>query len=125
MMPRSRSRSPRQNSHRCSVALTEEQATQVQATKIVPCAWFGDGSSVPVKNSLESAVEAFMTATKNSLDNMCGPSMALLFHLPLPLFHEWIHEGKMRACPWVNGYRIRGDIDFADVDPGFTLHPFR
>ena len=42
------------------LGLTAEQAAQVDATKIVRCAWFGpNGRSVPVKNSLESALVAF------------------------------------------------------------------
>ena len=38
--------------HRCSLALTAEQAEHVLATGTLLRSWFGDGRSVPVKNSL-------------------------------------------------------------------------
>ena len=109
--------------HRCSVALSAEQAAQVEATKIVRCAWFGNGQSVPVKNCVASTVEAFCDApTNTSLDL---PSQCLLFMLPQPLFDEWIHKGKMKAVPRLDGYRIHGDLNLALVDPFFKLLPLR
>ena len=57
----SRSRSP-PCFHRFSLALTAEQAEHVLATGILLRSWFGDGRSVLVKNSLETAVEVFVAA---------------------------------------------------------------
>ena len=106
--------------HRCFFGLTADQAAQVDATKIVRCAWFGwNGRSVPVQNSLESALVAFDNdaAMRNS-PNEAWPKF-LLFLIPLPLFYEWIRNGKL-----IFGFRIRGDIYLDLVDPWFSLHPF-
>ena len=79
--------------HFCALALTAEQAEHVQTTRTVLKDWFGDGRSVPVKNDLKTAVDAFMKA------NGEVPAKALQFCLPLLLYHEWVHEGEMQVCP--------------------------
>ena len=102
--------------HHCALALTPEQAEHVRSRGTLLQAWFGNGWSVPVKNNIQTAVEAFMEANKEF------PDKALQFRLPLPLYHKWMDEGKMQVCPWVNGYRIKGDIDLTAVDFDFMLH---
>ena len=112
---RSRSRSPTPF-HRCSLGLTAEQAEYVMGHGVVLRSWFGNGASVPVKNSLEQAVKAFVAAKEKE------PAMLLLFCLPLRLYYKWMKQNQMTKCRWVGGYRIHGDIDVAGVDPHYTLH---
>ena len=69
----SRSRSP-PCFHRFSLARTAEQAEHVLATGILLRSWFGDGRSVLVKNSLETAVEAFVAARQEDPVRV-GPSI--------------------------------------------------
>ena len=102
--------------HFCALALTAEQAEHVQTTRTVLKDWFGDGRSVPVKNNLETAVAAFVTA------NGEDPAKTIVFYLPLAIYHDWVHKDYMQVCPWVNGYRIKGDIDLTAVDFDFMLH---
>ena len=104
--------------HFCALALTAEQAEHVQTTRTVLKDWFGDGRSVPVKNNLETAVAAFVTA--NSED----PAKTILFYLPLPNYHDWVHKGYMQVCPWVKGYRVKRGIDLLMVDLEYTLHHY-
>ena len=107
--------------HRCSVTLTAEQAQLVRASHMVRRAWFGDGKSVPVKNTLEASIKAY---EESPMYNPHAPTPeALLFFLPLGLFHEWMHGGVMKACPWVDGYRIAQDIDLTKMTR-YWLHSF-
>ena len=113
---RSRSRSRKTAAyHECSLALTQEQIEQVQKTGKVLREWFGEGHNVPVKNSLFTAVRSFAAVIQEN------PLKVVTFRLSLAVFHEWVDAGIMEPCPWVNGYRMKQDIDLNIVDPMYTL----
>ena len=48
---------------------------------------------------------------------------ALLFHIPLSTYHEWVQECVMVRTPHVGGYRIFSDVNVKEIDPGCTPHP--
>ena len=119
-----RSRSPPPNRrHRCSIALSEEQAEEIQRTQVVPREWFGDRQDcVPVKTSIRMAVTAWQQASRANRDET--PPFVLTFGLSLERFHRWIDTEMMKKCnPRVGGYRIYQDVNLAEVDPQWTVHP--
>ena len=101
--------------HRCVVALTADQAEDVQSGRTLRMAWFGDGWSVPVKGNREDAVISFFKAKQ------IFPNKMIEFYVPFHLYHEWVDKGLMKFCPYGDGYRICFDIYLTDVDPDFTL----
>ena len=104
--------------HLCVLVLTETQAEDVERNRILRRKWFGEGWSVPVKNSLGAAVSAFSGAGNNS------PTKVIEFYVTYEMFHDWVHSDNMRACPWVDGYRMCFDIHLNNVDPHYKLHTF-
>ena len=76
---------------------------------------------MPVKNTLEASIKAYRESPKYNPHDPAPE--ALLFFLPLGLFHEWMHRGIMKACPWVDGFRIARDIDLV-LTERYSLHPF-
>ena len=115
MSARDRTRSPL--AHRCSIGITAGQKEEPHETKIVQKAWFGNGASVPVNNSVEAAVEATVEA-KGTL-----PDYVLTFYIPLGTFHKWIHENTMKQVPHLSGYRIKSDLNLKELDPEWKVHP--
>ena len=83
--------------------------------------WFGNGQSIPVKDSLAQAMESFNKADEKVKGMQ--PFQTLLFHIPLTTYHDWVHEGVMVRTSHVGGYRIKADINVREIDPDFTLHP--
>ena len=123
-MAASRSRSPPDHRrHRCSIALSEEQYEEIQRTQVVPRAWFGDRNNcVPVKSSITMAVAAWQQASRANRDQV--PPFVLTFTLSLGRFHFWIDSEMMKKCnPRVGGYRIYQDVNLAEVDPLYSVHP--
>ena len=84
---------------------------------MVQKAWFGNGTSVPVKNSVEAAVEAAVDA------NGALPDYVLTFCIPLGTFHKWIHENTMKQVPHLSGYRIKCALNLKELDPEWKVHP--
>ena len=104
--------------HLCVLVLTETQAEDVERNRILRRKWFGEGWSVPVKNSLGAAKSAFRGAGKNS------PSKVIVFYVRYEMYHDWVHSDKMRDCPWLDGYRVLFDIVLNNVDPQYELYKF-
>ena len=124
MAERERSRSPQgTQKHRCSIAISKEQKEEIQRTQIVPREWFGDRQDcVPVKTSITMAVTAWQQASRANRDQT--PPFVLTFTLSLGRFHRWIDTEMMKKCPpRVGGYRIYRDVNLAEVDPQWTVHP--
>ena len=122
MESRSRSPSPNKMSrpiqgHRCSVILTAEQWDAFSQTGELKKQWFGNGQSIPVKDSVESALKSFF---EGQVTEPCG---ALLFHIPLATYHDWVHEGVMVRYPHLGGYRIKANINVKKMDPNWSNHP--
>ena len=121
---RSRSRSPpAHRRHRCSIALTEEQYEEIQRTHVVLRESFGGiKDCAPVKSSISMAVAAWQQASRANSGQ--APPFVLTFSLSLARFHRWIDTGTMKKCnPQVGGYRIYQDVNLAEVDPRYTVHP--
>ena len=114
-----RSRSPLlSQGHPCWVALTDEQKADIETSGTLPKAWFGDGRSIPVKDTVENAVDAFQKANSGA-----NPNWAVRFKLTFKMYYEWLHNHKMQAAPEkIHGYRINDDIVLSDVDPEWTVH---
>ena len=126
LAPRARSRSrspPALHRRRCSIALTEEQYEEIQRTHVVPREWFGGiKDCAPVKSSISMAVEAWQQASRANRSQV--PPFVLTFSLSLARFHRWIDAEMMKKCsPRVSGYRIYQDVNLAEVDPRYTVHP--
>ena len=124
MAERERSRTPEgMQKHRCSIALSEEQWRELQQTHIVKREWFGDRQDcVPVKTSISMTVTAWQQASRANRDQT--PPFVLTFNLSLGRFHRWIDTEMMKKCdPRVGGYRIYQDVNLAEVDPQWTVHP--
>ena len=125
-MAASRSRSPhdRRRRHRCSIALSAEQYEEIQRTHVVPREWFGDRQDcVPVKTSIKTAVAAWQQASRANRDQ--APPFVLTFTLSLGRFCRWIHSDMMKKCnPRVGGYLINQDVNLAEVDPQYSVHPY-
>ena len=137
----SRSRSPPDHRrHQCHIALTEEQYEEIQRTHVVPRAWFGDRHDcVPVKNSIEKAVAVWQEAmVRDQVPQGAGyqspwgeqegagqvPPFVLTFNLSWGRFHWWINSETMKKCnPRGAGYRIYQDVNLAEVDPLYSVHP--
>ena len=115
MSARDRTRSPL--THRCSIGITAGQKEELEQTEMVQKAWFGNGTSVPVKNSVEAAVEAAVDA------NGALPDYVLTFCIPLGTFHKWIHENTMKQVPHLSGYRIKCALNLKELDPEWKVHP--
>ena len=83
---RSRSRSPpADRGQRCSIALGKEEVEELRRSKVVKRSWFGDRQDcVPVKPSLDMAVEAWKQADPANADRL--PSHVLTFFVSLTLF---------------------------------------
>ena len=107
-----------QNFHRCSVLLTKTQKEAVLQTSWILKAWFGNGQSVPLKDSVLAAQKSFDKSGSSE-----PAHVALFFKMPLTTFHEWIDAGTMWRVPHIEGYRVSVDIDLNLVDPQYTLHP--
>ena len=74
------------------------------------------------KNEKDSLDEAFESFNKDG-GPKTAPFQALLFHIPLATYHDWMHDCVMVRCWHVGGYRIFADIFVAEIDPDFTHHP--
>ena len=121
-MAASRSRSPPDHhGYQFHIALSEEQYEEIQRTHVVPRAWFGDRHDcVPVKTSIQMAVAAWQEAMEN--DQV--PPFVLTFNLSWGRFHWWINCETMKKCnPRGAGYRIYQDVNLAEVDPLYSVHP--
>ena len=107
-------------SHRCSIAITDEQKYVIENSEIpmVLMEWFGNAKSVPVKDYSQAAVTAFQEANQNAL-----PPHMLTFYLGLTDYHHWIHDGTMVRVQRLSGYRIYRDVKLNDVDPVWLIHP--
>ena len=126
MESRSRSPSPNKTSqpiqgHRCSVILTAEQWDAFSQTGELKKQWFGTGHSIPVKDSLEDALGSFFKTVEPG--QVMEPCQALLFHIPLATYHDWVHEGVMVRYPHLGGYRIKANINVKKMDPNCSNHP--
>ena len=110
---------------RCSVALDDWQANEVNTNWILPRSWFGYRQDcVPVKTTAESAVDAWREANDNPWHRQ--PAYLLTFHVDYPRFHRWIEEFTMRKSPpKIGGYRIYQDVDLNEVDPQWQMHQIR
>ena len=115
MAARDRSRSS--EPHRCSLGINAVQKEDLDQAEIVRKAWFGNGTSVPVKDSIEAAVEAAVDA------NGTLPDYVLTFGIPLRTFHKWIHEGTMTPVKHLHGYRVKCDLNLKELDPEWKVHP--
>ena len=71
------------------------------------------------KDSLDEAFESF----NKDGGPKTAPFQALLFHIPLATYHDWMHDCVMVRCWRVGGYRIYNDIFVPEIDPDFTHHP--
>ena len=82
--------------HRCTVILTEEQWDSFIQTGELKSQCFGNGQSIPVKDSIDQAMLSFEKADAE----VTGMQYAvLLFHIPLSTYHEWVHQGVMLRTP--------------------------
>ena len=82
--------------------------------------WFGNGRSIPVKDSIQDALISF----ENKPAKIKGkPFRAVLFHIPLTTYHGWVDNDLMVKTPHVGGYRIFQNIHVKEIDPHFTVHP--
>ena len=79
--------------------------------------WFGNGKSVPVKDSCEAANTAFQEANQGDL-----PRYILTFYLGPADYIGWVHDGTMVRVKHLNGYRIYRDVVLDDVDPEWRIH---
>ena len=109
------------SNHRCSLGITTAQKEHIEATNIVPQEWFGNGISVPVKDSVDAAIEVLDDA--NDILNNELPDFVLTFFLPLRIFHKWIDNGTMTRVNYLSGYRIRSNLDLKVLDSKWKVHP--
>ena len=114
-----RSRSPLfRQGHQCWVALTDEQTADIETRGTLLKAWFGNGRSIPVKDTVDYAVDAFQKANSGA-----NPNWAVSFKLTFKMYCEWLRNHKMQAAPeWIHGYRIKDDVALSDLDPEWTFH---
>ena len=122
MVWRDRSHSPRpmggHNGHRCSLAINTAQKEQIEITSTVLKEWFGNGTSVPVKDTVEAAAtKYYVQATKEA------PDFVLTFFIPLRVYHKWIDQGIMTRVRHVYGYRIETDLNLNDLDLEWKVLP--
>ena len=104
MSARKRSRSPHAERHRCSIGVTTSEKEEIEATKIIRKDWYGNGKSVPVKDSVDAALQAHVDATGEM------PDYILTFNIPLGKYHKWTHDGTMIRVEYLSGYRIKSGI---------------
>ena len=112
-----RSRSPRPEKHRCSLGITTVQKEEIETTSIVRTEWFGNGKSVPVKDSVDAAIEAAIDANGEL------PDFVLTFFIPLRTFHKWIDDSTMTRVNYLSGYRVKSDLNLSELDPEWKVHP--
>ena len=92
----------------CWVAVTEEQLTAIESGGTLQKAWFGDGSFIPVKDTVEYAVDAFQKANDGN-----KPNVVVTFKLT-PTMQITLRR--------IHGYRVNDDVVLSDVDPYWSFH---
>ena len=113
-----RSSRPRHEGHECWIAISLEQKENIESTGKLTKASFGNGWCVPVKNTVEDALQAFVLVS-----NGTPPECVVRFKIPLDKYYEWMHNRSMQiAAPHLNGYRINQDIVLFEVDPNWNFH---
>ena len=97
----------------------------MQRTHVVPRAWFGDMQEfVIVKSSITTAVQDWRWE-QEAAEFFEQPPFVLTFTLSLGRFHRWIDCGLMKKTSELRGgsYQIFQDVNLAEVDPQWTVHP--
>ena len=96
----------------------------MQRTHVVPRAWFGDMQEfVIVKSSITTAVQDWRWE-QEAAEFFEQPPFVLTFTLSPGRFDFWIDSKMMKKCnPRVGGYRIYQDVNLAEVDPLYSVHP--
>ena len=70
------------------------------------------------------AVAAWQQDRQRDANRDQVPPFVLTFTLSLGRFHRWIDSEMMKKCnPRVGGYRIYQDVNLAEVDPLYSVHP--
>jgi len=111
------------------VALSAEQGRSLMDDGCICCQWFGGGGSIPLKKTLEAAVEAYIDALKYKQQIDGGlveiPAYVVVVTIAAKWYMGLSHSGLLRHVPWHYGYRYHEDI-CVKHQPSFcelVIHP--